>query len=108
MRTRYRMLLAGSLVLLPLSPFSTLGAQVQSSGLYEVKGIVVDASRVPVPSAELVLKRPGQHNVVVRSDNEGRFSFPDVRSGPIALTVRRMGYTAKTINIDVNAARVAA
>ena len=108
MRTRYPMLLGGSLLLLPLSSFGTLGAQMQSSALYEVNGIVVDAGKAPVPSAELVLKRQGDQNRVVRSGNDGRFSFPDVRSGAIALTVRRMGYTARTINIDVNAARVAA
>jgi len=108
MRARYPLLLAGSLLLLPLSSFRTLGAQMQSSGLYEVAGIVVDAGKAPVPSAELVLKRQGEQNRVVRSGNDGRFSFPDVRSGAIALTVRRMGYTARTINIDVNAARVAA
>lgn len=108
MRARYSMLLAGSLLLLPLSSFRTLGAQMQSSGRYEVTGIVVDAGKAPVPSAELVLRRQGEQNRVVRSGNDGRFSFPDVRSGAIALMVRRMGYTARTINIDVTAARVAA
>lgn len=107
MRARYPMVLAGSLLLLPLLSFRTLGAQVQSSGRVEVAGIVVDEGKAPVPSAELVLKRPGEQNRVARSGTDGRFSFPDVRRGSITLSVRRMGYTAKTINIDVTAAGAA-
>lgn len=107
MRARYSMVLAGSLFLFPLLSFRTLGAQMQASPLYEVTGIVVDEGKVPVPSAELVLKRQGEQSRVVRSGTDGRFSFPDVRPGPIALTVRRMGYTARTLNIDVTAAGVA-
>lgn len=108
MRAHYRMVLTGGLLLLPTLSFRTLAAQTQSSGLHEVRGIVVDESKAPVPSAELVLKRKGEQSRVVRSGNDGRFSFPDVPAGAIALTVRRMGYTARTINIEVNAARVAA
>jgi hypothetical protein len=101
MRARYPMVLAGALLLLPLLSFRTLAAQMQSSGRHEVAGIVVDVGKAPVPSAELVLKRQGGQSRIARSGNDGRFSFPDVQTGQVALTVRRMGYTAKTINIDV-------
>lgn len=107
MRARYPMVLAGSLFLFPLLSFRTLGAQMQASPLYELTGIVVDEGKAPVPSAELVLKRQGEQSRVARSGTDGRFSFPDVRPGPIALTVRRMGYTARTLTIDVSAAGVA-
>jgi hypothetical protein len=73
---------------------------------HAVDGIVVDKGRAPVPSAELELKRQGEQSRVTRSGNDGHFSFPDVLTGPVALTVRRMGYTAKTINMDVPAAGV--
>ena len=99
MGARYQGVLAGSLFVLPLFSFQTLVAQIQPRR--EVTGIVVDEGKSPVPSAELVLKRPGEQNRVARSGNDGRFSFPDVHTGAAALTVRRMGYTAKTVNIDV-------
>ena len=107
MRARYPRVLAGSLLLLPLLPLRTLVAQMQS-GRHAVEGIVVDEGKAPVPSAELELKRHGEQSRVLRSGNDGRFSFPDVQAGPAALTVRRIGYTAKTISIDVPQAGVAA
>jgi hypothetical protein len=108
MRARYPMVLAGGLLLLPLLSFQTLVAQMKSPGRHEVAGIVVDEGKAPVPSAELVLKRQGEQSRTARSDNDGRFSFADVQPGPAALTVRRLGYTAKTVNIDVTPSGVAA
>jgi carboxypeptidase family protein/TonB-dependent receptor-like protein len=104
MRARYAGLLAGSLFLLPLVPFGTLAAQAQSSPKHGVDGIVVDQGKAPVPSAEIVLKRDGRELQVAHSGDDGRFSFDDVQTGPAALTVRRMGYTARTLNIDVASA----
>jgi hypothetical protein len=101
MRARCPWMLAGSLLLLPLLSYRTLVAQPQSTGRHTVDGIVVDKGSTPVPSAQLELKRQGEQSRVARSGEDGRFSFPDVQSGPVALTVRRMGYSAKTINIDV-------
>ena len=107
MRVRYSLMLAGSLLLLPLLSFHTLVAQTESTRRKAVDGIVVDKGKTPVPSAQLELKRPGEQSQVTRSGNDGRFSFPNVQTGPVALTVRRMGYTAKTINIDVSPSGVA-
>lgn len=107
MRARYPRGLAGSLLLLPLLSLRTLEAQMQSSARFEVAGIIVDQGKTPIPSAELVLKRPGEQSRVIRSGTDGRFSFPEVRTGTVALTVRRMGYTAKTVNIDVTSSGVA-
>ncbi len=108
MRARYPRVLAGSLLLLPLLSFRTLVAQTQSTRGNAVDGIVVDKGKAPVPSAEVELKRQGEQRRVTRSGNDGHFSFPGVQTGSVALTVRRMGYTAKTINMDVPAAGVAA
>jgi hypothetical protein len=106
MRVRYAGLLAGSIFLLPLFPFGTLVCQTQSAPKHGVDGIVVDEGRAPVASAELVLKRDGRQIDVAHSGDDGRFSFPNVQTGPAALTVRRMGYTAKTIDVDVPASGV--
>jgi len=90
--------------MLPLLSFRTLVAQTQSTYRSVVDGIVVDKGKTPVPSAEVELRRQGEASRMARSDNDGRFSFPGVQTGPLALTVRRMGYVAKTINMDVPAA----
>jgi hypothetical protein len=101
MRARYAGLLAGSMFLLPVFPVGTLVAQTQSPPKHGVDGIVVDEGQAPVPSAEIVLKRDGRELQVAHSGNDGRFSFTDVQTGPAALMVRRMGYTARTIDLDV-------
>ena len=108
MRAGYSGVLAGSLLLLSMLSFRTLVAQTQSTRGNAVDGIVVDKGKAPVPSAEVELKRQGEQRRVTRSGNDGQFSFPGVQTGSVALTVRRMGYTAKTINMDVPPAGVPA
>ncbi len=108
MRARYPRVLPGRLLLLSLLSFRALVAQTQSTQRNAVEGIVVDKAKAPVPSAEVELKRQGEQRRVTRSGNDGHFSFPGVQTGPVALTVRRMGYTARTINMDAPPAGVAA
>ena len=103
MRAPHTRLLARSLFVLPFIPVPALVAQMQSTHKYEVDGIVIDASKAPVPSAELVLNRPGEAIRVTRTGTDGRFAFTGVRTGNVALTVRRMGYVAKTVNVEMPA-----
>ncbi len=106
MRARYSILLAGSLIL-SLSSFRTLGAQTQAAR-YEVVGTVIDEEKAPIPSAELALMRRGEAPRTVRSGSDGRFSFTNVRPGPIAITVRRLGYKATVVDVDMSSAGTAA
>jgi hypothetical protein len=106
MRLRYAVVLAESLFLLPLPSFGPLGAQTQVAR-YEVAGRVVDEGKAPIPSAELALMRQGEPSRTVRSGADGRFSFTNVRPGPIALTVRRLGYKATSVDVDMSPAGVA-
>ena len=69
--------------------------------------MVVDQGRAPIPSAELALMRRGEPSRIVRSGSDGRFSFTNVRPGPIALTVRRLGYKATSVGVDMSPAGVA-
>ena len=71
-------------------------------------GIVVDEGKAPIPSAELALMRRGEPSRIVRSGIDGRFSFTNVRPGPIALTVRRLGYKATSVDVDMSPAGVVA
>jgi len=107
MRAQYRMVLTGGLLLLPTLSFRSLGAQTQAAR-YEVVGIVVDEGKAPIPSAELALMRRGEPSRIVRSGTDGRFSFTNVRPGPIALTVRRLGYKATSVDVDMSPAGVVA
>jgi Carboxypeptidase regulatory-like domain/TonB-dependent Receptor Plug Domain len=103
MRTRDTLLVLGTVTALPASSLR-LGAQMQSPARYEVSGIVIDEGKAPIPSAELALMRRGEASRLVRSGADGRFSFTNVRPGPIALTVRRIGYKATSVDVDVSPA----
>jgi hypothetical protein len=107
MRARYSILLTGTLVL-PPSSFRTLGAQTQVAARYEVVGTVIDDEKAPIASAQLALMRQGEPPRTVRSGADGRFSFTNVRAGPIALTVRRVGYKAAVVDVEMSSAGMAA
>jgi hypothetical protein len=107
MRKRDTLFVLANLTLLPASSFRLM-AQAQSPARYEVAGIVIDEGKAPVPSAELALMRQREPSRTVRSGADGRFSFTNVRPGPIALTVRRLGYKATSVDVDMSTAGVAA
>lgn len=102
MRTRETLFAIGCLMLLPVGRSNLLRAQTQSTTRYEVSGIVIDEAKAPVPSAELALMRKGEQSRKVRSGTDGRFSFGNVRPGPVALTVRRIGYKSTSVDVDMS------
>lgn len=78
-------------------------AQVQSPGSVApvtLSGVVTDGGHVPIASAELVLARKGESNRLLRTGKDGRFSFDGVSAGPISLTARRLGYRARTLQLE--------
>jgi hypothetical protein len=80
-------------------------AQVQSSGpvaRVTVSGVVTDDGNVPIASAELTLVRVDEGNRLLRTGNDGRFSFDGVSAGPVSLTARRLGYHARTFRLEIN------
>ena len=104
----YSTLLGGSSLLLQLMTFHTVAAQSHSTSHFEIAGTVVDEGKAPVPSAELALMRQGEPPRKARSAADGSFTFTDVRPGPIVLTVRRLGYKATAVDVDMSPAGVAA
>ncbi len=89
-----------------LIPWGVVGAQSSPpapSADYSLGGIVRDGGKTPIPSAELSLLRRGEPPRVVRSGDDGRFSFSDVRPGEIALTARRLGYKSTALDLNMSA-----
>lgn len=68
--------------------------------LVTIEGVVSDGD-APVPSAEVGLTLDGMKQVFVRSGGDGRFAFADVPFGPGKIAVRRLGYKARTITLDM-------
>src|SRR5437667_11814790 len=63
--------------------------------LVTIEGLVLEGTS-PVPSAEVGLSLEGMNQLMVRSDNDGRFTFADVPLGQGKLTRRRRGYRVRT------------
>ena len=104
MRARPTLILLGSYLLLSVGSIEAQTTQPQSSRTLTIEGVVRDAGKAPVPSAELSLRRAGQGRLVSRTDNDGKFSFSDLAPGPLSLTVRRLGYRVKSVDLDVTPA----
>jgi hypothetical protein len=98
MRTASRLALLGALVASPTHLSAQQGAETK---LVTIEGIVVDGANAPVPTAEVGLTLQGTKQVLVRSGNDGRFTFCDVPLTPGTITVRRMGYRLRTIRLDL-------
>src|SRR4051812_30676848 len=93
-----------SLVMLGYFAISANSLQAQdrpTPKLVSIQGIVVDDEQSPVGSAEVALTQEGGRQAVVRSGNDGRFVFSNVPLSPGKLTVRRMGYRAHTLTLDM-------
>src|SRR4051812_49338825 len=88
--------------LLPLCPLS---AEAQASQprpkLVSVEGIVIDDGHSPIESAEVGLKLGVHQPVFVRTGTDGRFIFTDIALEPGSISVRRLGYHALTMSLDM-------
>jgi carboxypeptidase family protein/TonB-dependent receptor-like protein len=69
---------------------------------YALNGIVVDQKQTPIVSAELTISRDGQSLMVLRTAEEGTFSFAGPGRGTIQVVVRRLGYKAHTTTVDLD------
>ena len=79
-------------------------ALAQTASSVTVSGIVIADDRSPLSDAVLGLERQGQTISRVRSGNDGRFTFTDVPAGSASITVRRLGYQQRRLNLDIGAA----
>src|SRR3954470_3215011 len=79
----------------------TLPAQQAAARLVTIRGTVVDDSRAPIASAELGLNLVGRGPLTARTARDGKFEFTDVPLAAGSITVRRLGYRAQTLTLDL-------
>lgn len=68
---------------------------------YDIDGVVVDIAGVPIPEAEVSVVRPAGINKGARTSKNGHFTIRALPGGQISIKVRRLGYEARTLEIDV-------
>ena len=69
--------------------------------IYELSGLVLDASRNPIGSVELTVQQDGRAARLVRTGDDGRFFIAEVSRGSATIRARRLGYKARTALFDV-------
>jgi carboxypeptidase family protein/TonB-dependent receptor-like protein len=68
---------------------------------YEVTGVITDAAREPVPGAEVTAVDASERARGAVTDSRGRFNLGRFPAGPLSLNVRRIGYDARTVTVEV-------
>jgi hypothetical protein len=78
-------------------------ALAQISRPVTINGIVVgEDDHAPLPDAVIGLLRQGQTLASIRSGSDGRFAFADISPGAAFITVRRLGYQPRKVEVDIS------
>jgi hypothetical protein len=92
MRAKLTRLVAGTIL---AAVMWSLPAAAQKRTL---NGIVRDSAGEPIPEADVSI---ASAHLLTRTDNSGAFALKRVEGGQAELSVRRLGYQPKTIQLDV-------
>lgn len=68
---------------------------------YRFTGVVTDPSREPIPDAEVIVLTPASAGRSTATDTRGRFNLGEFTAGPLSLRVRRLGYEARVVDVQV-------
>lgn len=67
----------------------------------EVRGIIADISRVPIPGAEVAALAGGSIIRQTLTADNGSFTLGNLPAGPVSLRVRRLGYEPRTVDLQI-------
>lgn len=85
-----------------LSPVLLAQGTPQTAGHLTLSGVVLADDRTPLPDAVLGVERSGQTMYRTRSLSDGHFTFLDIAGGVAEITVRRLGYLQRRLEVDLN------
>lgn len=103
--TRQLCLFAGLALLLPQAAPAQGATSTASTTAraYQVSGVVTDPSREPIINAEVVVLTPAHAGRATTTDSRGYFSLGQFPAGPLSFRVRRLGYEARVMDVNVGA-----
>jgi hypothetical protein len=76
-------------------------AGVSAARTYRFTGVVTDPSREPIAGAELVVLTPASAGRSTATDDRGRFNLGEFTAGLLSFRVRRLGYEARTMDVQI-------
>jgi hypothetical protein len=87
-------------IAIPVFVSAQVVAQAPQSQV-EVKGIITDVSRAPIPSAEVAaLTGSSVIRQTLTADN-GSFTIANLPLGPVSLRIRRLGFEPRTLDLQL-------
>lgn len=86
-----------------LSAQSATSAATDPPATYQVTGVITDAAREPVPEVEVTAVDASAVARGAVTDSRGRFNLGRFPAGPLSLHVRRLGYEARDLKVEVGA-----
>lgn len=94
---------AACLVAPPCSLIAGAQGAAQAASQVTLSGVVLATDSTPLADAVLGVERSGQTINRTRSLSDGHFTFSEMPNGAAALTVHRLGYLPRRIELDLNA-----
>jgi hypothetical protein len=82
------------------SPLSFTRAGLDSPE-YHVVGKVTDVSGLPIADVELSVIKPEGLSLGSKTSKDGRFAIRDIPTNHVSIQLRRLGYEARTIELDL-------
>ena len=70
---------------------------------YQFTGIVTDPAREPIADAEIIVLRPAAARRSTATDSRGRLNLGEFSAGALSFPVRRLGYEARTVDVQIGA-----
>ena len=96
-----RVVIPGCLLAIGSATVAAAQAPAAAKSGYSVSGVIRGTGDDPIPDAQISLSREGRAATLFRTGPGGRYGFASVAPGRVRLSVRRLGYRAATLAIDV-------
>lgn len=81
----------------------TRPAAATAAPSYRFTGVVTDPSREPIADAEVAVITPAAAVRSTATDDRGRFDLGLFTAGALSFRVRRLGYEARTVDVQIGA-----
>jgi hypothetical protein len=78
-------------------------ASASAARMFHFTGVVTDPARVPIADAEVTVVIPPGTGRSTATDGRGRFNLGEFTAGALSVRVRRLGYEARTVDVQIGA-----
>ena len=70
---------------------------------YRFTGVVTNPAREPISDAQVIVITPPSAGRSTATDDRGRFDLGEFTAGPLSFRVRRLGYEARIVDVQIGA-----